>query len=107
MWRRSVPAHVAVHLPNLGHLTHGGLCVQAIASLPADFAAVNVLVNNAGLALGLDPAQRASLDDWDTMVDTNCKGLVRKPLGTHSGSGAHAYVSRSCAYALIVVPMRG
>lgn len=46
------------------------------ASLPADFAAVDVLVNNAGLALGLEPAQRADLDDWHTMIDTNCTGLV-------------------------------
>ncbi|HET9989759.1 MAG TPA: SDR family NAD(P)-dependent oxidoreductase, partial [Kofleriaceae bacterium] len=37
---------------------------------------VDVLVNNAGLALGLEPAPRASLDDWDQMVDTNCKGLL-------------------------------
>jgi 3-hydroxy acid dehydrogenase/malonic semialdehyde reductase len=48
----------------------------AIAGLPADFAAVDLLVNNAGLALGLEPAQAASLDDWDAMVDTNCKGLM-------------------------------
>jgi 3-hydroxy acid dehydrogenase/malonic semialdehyde reductase len=48
----------------------------AIAALPAEFAAIDVLVNNAGLAKGLEPAQRASLDDWDQMVDTNCKGLV-------------------------------
>jgi 3-hydroxy acid dehydrogenase/malonic semialdehyde reductase len=47
------------------------------ASLPADFAAVDVLVNNAGLALGVEPAQRASLDDWTTMIDTNCTGLVQ------------------------------
>src|SRR5688572_6546878 len=38
--------------------------------------AIDVLVNNAGLALGLEPAQSASLDDWDTMVDTNVKGLI-------------------------------
>ncbi|MFD9890755.1 SDR family NAD(P)-dependent oxidoreductase [Amycolatopsis sp. NPDC059027] len=37
---------------------------------------VDVLVNNAGLALGLEPAHAASLDDWDRMIDTNCKGLV-------------------------------
>ncbi|HEY0193237.1 MAG TPA: SDR family NAD(P)-dependent oxidoreductase, partial [Kofleriaceae bacterium] len=43
---------------------------QAIAGLPPAFAAIDVLVNNAGLALGLEPAQRASLDDWDQMVDT-------------------------------------
>jgi 3-hydroxy acid dehydrogenase / malonic semialdehyde reductase len=45
-------------------------------ALPSAFAAVDVLVNNAGLALGLEPAQAANLDDWDTMVDTNVKGLM-------------------------------
>jgi len=45
--------------------------------LPAEFAAVDVLVNNAGLALGLEPAHKASLDDWRTMIDTNCTGLVQ------------------------------
>jgi 3-hydroxy acid dehydrogenase/malonic semialdehyde reductase len=49
---------------------------RAVASLPAPFADVDLLVNNAGLALGLEPAQRASVDDWDRMIDTNCKGLV-------------------------------
>jgi 3-hydroxy acid dehydrogenase / malonic semialdehyde reductase len=48
----------------------------AVAELPPAFAAIDVLVNNAGLAKGLEPAQRANLDDWDQMVDTNCKGLV-------------------------------
>jgi len=48
----------------------------AIDGLPADFAAIDVLVNNAGLALGLDAAPSANLDDWDTMVDTNIKGLT-------------------------------
>jgi 3-hydroxy acid dehydrogenase/malonic semialdehyde reductase len=48
----------------------------AIAGLPEEFKAVDVLVNNAGLALGLNPAQGADLDDWDQMIDTNCKGLV-------------------------------
>lgn len=47
-----------------------------IAGLPADWAAIDVLVNNAGLALGLEPAQRASLEDWERMVDTNIKGLM-------------------------------
>jgi len=48
----------------------------AIAGLPEPFAAIDLLVNNAGLALGLEPAHRALLDDWETMVDTNIKGLM-------------------------------
>jgi 3-hydroxy acid dehydrogenase/malonic semialdehyde reductase len=48
----------------------------AIANLPAAFAGIDILVNNAGLAKGLEPAQRATIDDWDQMVDTNCKGLM-------------------------------
>jgi 3-hydroxy acid dehydrogenase/malonic semialdehyde reductase len=48
----------------------------AIGSLPAEWAEIDLLVNNAGLALGLEPAQRASLSDWETMIDTNTKGLV-------------------------------
>ena len=49
---------------------------RAVRSLPAEFAEVDVLVNNAGLALGLDPAQSARVEDWDVMVDTNVKGLL-------------------------------
>lgn len=48
----------------------------AVAGLPAAFSSVDLLVNNAGLALGLEPAQRASLDDWQRMIDTNISGLV-------------------------------
>ena len=48
----------------------------ALAALPADWQPIDVLVNNAGLALGVEPAQKASLDDWETMIATNCKGLV-------------------------------
>jgi 3-hydroxy acid dehydrogenase / malonic semialdehyde reductase len=44
--------------------------------LPEDFAAVDVLINNAGLALGLNPAHQADLDEWEQMVDTNIKGLM-------------------------------
>jgi 3-hydroxy acid dehydrogenase/malonic semialdehyde reductase len=47
-----------------------------VDALPPEFAAIDLLVNNAGLALGLNPAQDADLDDWDQMIDTNCKGLV-------------------------------
>jgi 3-hydroxy acid dehydrogenase/malonic semialdehyde reductase len=48
----------------------------AVESLPAEFADIDVLVNNAGLALGLEPAHRADLDEWERMIDTNCRGLV-------------------------------
>lgn len=48
----------------------------AVRNLPPAFAAVDLLINNAGLALGLEPAQRASLDDWQRMIDTNVTGLV-------------------------------
>jgi len=49
---------------------------QAITGLPEEWAAIDVLVNNAGLALGLEPAQQANMDEWETMVDTNIKGLL-------------------------------
>jgi 3-hydroxy acid dehydrogenase/malonic semialdehyde reductase len=51
--------------------------VEAMAgTLPPDFAEIDLLVNNAGLALGTEPAQQADLDAWDAMVDTNVKGLM-------------------------------
>lgn len=50
--------------------------LETVAALPAPFGDIDVLVNNAGLALGLEPAHQASLDDWDEMVDTNIKGLM-------------------------------
>jgi 3-hydroxy acid dehydrogenase/malonic semialdehyde reductase len=45
-------------------------------ALPEAWRAVDVLVNNAGLALGMDPSYRAQLSDWDTMVATNVTGLL-------------------------------
>ncbi|MXO86146.1 SDR family NAD(P)-dependent oxidoreductase [Altererythrobacter aurantiacus] len=50
---------------------------EAIASLPGDFANVDLLVNNAGLAQGLSPAQKADLADWQTMIDTNITAMVK------------------------------
>lgn len=51
--------------------------VQAmIGELPESHGVIDLLINNAGLALGMKPAQEADLEDWETMVDTNIKGLM-------------------------------
>ena len=47
-----------------------------LSALPKEWQEIDVLVNNAGLALGLEPEYEGSLDDWDTMIDTNIKGLL-------------------------------
>jgi 3-hydroxy acid dehydrogenase / malonic semialdehyde reductase len=49
---------------------------EKISGLPEDWKRIDVLVNNAGNAHGLDPIQRGSLDDWDAMIDINVKGLL-------------------------------
>jgi NADP-dependent 3-hydroxy acid dehydrogenase YdfG len=49
---------------------------RAIEGLPAEWSQIDVLVNNAGLAAGLEPVQEGDPDDWDKMVDTNVKGLL-------------------------------
>lgn len=48
----------------------------AIASIPREFQAIDVLVNNAGLVIGLDKEHEGSLDEWDIVIDTNIKGLL-------------------------------
>ncbi|MEV0071868.1 MULTISPECIES: SDR family oxidoreductase [unclassified Amycolatopsis] len=50
--------------------------VAAVGALPGDWGRIDVLVNNAGLAKGLEPAQEAKLEDWDQMIETNVTGLV-------------------------------
>lgn len=47
-----------------------------LEQLPAKWKRVDVLINNAGLSQGLDPINKGDLDDWDTMIDTNVKGLL-------------------------------
>jgi 3-hydroxy acid dehydrogenase / malonic semialdehyde reductase len=49
---------------------------RVAASLPPDFAEVDILVNDAGLALGLEPAAEADVGQWEQMIETNCTGLV-------------------------------
>ncbi len=51
-------------------------CEKAIQKLPDDWKNIDVLVNNAGLAAGLDKIQDGEYDNWDRMIDTNIKGLL-------------------------------
>ncbi len=68
--------HPGQVLPVALDVTDHAAVAGALAGLAGDFANVEVLVNNAGLALGLSPAHQAALDDWDRMIATNCAGLV-------------------------------
>jgi NADP-dependent 3-hydroxy acid dehydrogenase YdfG len=49
---------------------------QAVDSIPQNWRIIDILINNAGLAAGSDPLQDGNMDDWDTMIDTNVKGLL-------------------------------
>ena len=49
---------------------------QCLEGLPTEWQEIDVVVNNAGLALGLEPEYEGDFDDWDTMIDTNIKGLL-------------------------------
>ncbi|WP_345347125.1 SDR family NAD(P)-dependent oxidoreductase [Actinoallomurus liliacearum] len=79
--RTGLLAEVAADHPGMVHpleldVRDRSAVEDAIAALPAAFADIDLLVNNAGLAKGLEPAQDADLDDWDQMLDTNCRGLM-------------------------------
>lgn len=50
--------------------------IQQLGQLPDPLQEIDILINNAGLALGIVPAQSANVEDWETMIDTNNKGLV-------------------------------
>jgi NADP-dependent 3-hydroxy acid dehydrogenase YdfG len=50
--------------------------IEAVQSIPDNWRKINVLVNNAGLAAGLDHIQEGSIEDWEQMIDTNIKGLL-------------------------------
>jgi len=66
----------AALLPVTMDVTDKASIAQALAELPEDWQPIDVLINNAGLALGTEPAHLASLDEWETMIATNTKGLV-------------------------------
>ncbi len=67
----AVPVHIASF-----DVSDRAQVEQFAADLPADFSRIDVLVNNAGLALGLESAVEAELDQWQTMIDTNINGLL-------------------------------
>lgn len=67
----------AALLPVTMDVTDKNSIEQALAGLPADWKQIDVLINNAGLALGTEPAHLASLEEWETMIATNIQGLVR------------------------------
>lgn len=79
--REALLREVAASLPVPTHclafdIRDRAALTAALASLPPAFAAVDVLVNNAGLALGLEPADQTDFADWETMVETNILGLL-------------------------------
>jgi 3-hydroxy acid dehydrogenase/malonic semialdehyde reductase len=57
-------------------IRHRDAIEKAFATLPAEFQAIDLLINNAGGALGLEPAHQSSLDDWQNMIETNNLALV-------------------------------
>ena len=63
-------------LPLTMDVTDKASITQALAALPESWQPIDVLINNAGLALGVEPAHLCSLEDWETMIATNIKGLV-------------------------------
>jgi hypothetical protein len=71
----TLDAHDRVHCLHFDVRDHDAV-VHATASLPKEWQAIDVLLNNAGLAAGLDPIQDGRLDDWERMLDTNVKGLL-------------------------------
>jgi 3-hydroxy acid dehydrogenase/malonic semialdehyde reductase len=72
------------------------------ANLPDEFSQITILVNNAGLALGLDPAHKALISDWDRMMDTNIKGLVHMTHAVLPGM-----VERKCGHIINIGSVAG
>ena len=63
-------------LPLIFDVRDADACEKAIRSIPTDFQSIDVLINNAGLAVELDPIHEGKLEDWNRMIDTNIKGIL-------------------------------
>lgn len=74
----------------------------AVKSIPADWVAIDVLINNAGLALGLEPEYEGDMDDWETMIDTNIKGLL-----TMTRLIVPGMVERNCGHVINIGSVAG
>ena len=74
--RKSAEAEGAEVLTLLYDVRDRGACIEAVSSLKGKWQQVDVLVNNAGLALGLEKEYQGDMDEWETMIDTNIKGLL-------------------------------
>lgn len=61
---------------DVGDKNSVNIALASLANLPEAFQTIDCLINNAGLALGLEPAHQASFEDWETMVQTNVLGLI-------------------------------
>ena len=75
---------------------------QYIGGLPDEWQKIDVLVNNAGLALGLEPEYEGNMDDWETMIDTNIKGLL-----TMTRLIVPGMVERNCGHIINVGSVAG
>jgi 3-hydroxy acid dehydrogenase/malonic semialdehyde reductase len=101
--KNALPAEQQKKLLNLALDVCDSTQVDVLAStLPTEFSKVTVLVNNAGLALGLEPAYQAKISDWDQMIDTNIKGLVHMTRAFLPGM-----VERKCGHVINVGSVAG
>jgi 3-hydroxy acid dehydrogenase/malonic semialdehyde reductase len=93
----SVPAHLVVLDVRDRAAVHA-----AVAAIPGAFAAIDVLVNNAGLSRGFEPLYEGAEDDWDEMIDTNVKGLLYVTRAVLPGM-----VARGCGHVINVGSVAG
>ncbi|WP_435623852.1 SDR family NAD(P)-dependent oxidoreductase [Flagellimonas sp.] len=73
--QKDLESKIPVHTLNFD-VRDRDMVISAIESLPETFSKIDVLINNAGNAHGLDPIDQGDIDDWDAMLDINVKGLL-------------------------------
>jgi 3-hydroxy acid dehydrogenase / malonic semialdehyde reductase len=73
---RLISAHGVQIQPLIFDITNASAVEKALGELPASWQKIDILINNAGLALGYDKLYAGNLQEWDTVIDTNLKGVV-------------------------------